>query len=64
MSFYLIFFTTVALTVLSGSAATAIAIFGRPVAGSAQKLVAEKLAQIALLGAGAIVTMLSRFALS
>jgi hypothetical protein len=44
MPFYLIFAAVLALTVLSGSAATAIAVFGRPVRGSAQGAVVEKLA--------------------
>ena len=60
MPFYPIFFAVLGLTILSASAAAAIAIFGRPVTGSMQRVVANKLAQIALLGAGAIVTMLGR----
>ena len=58
-SFQIVFTITVCLTVASGLAATSIVIFGDTRRNQGQRVVAEKLAQIALLGAAAIVSLLT-----
>jgi hypothetical protein len=55
----LIFIITVALTVTSGAAAGGIVIFGDTRRNLGQRAMAEKFAQIALLGAAAIVSLLA-----
>ena len=54
-----VFIVTVALTVSSGLAAASIVIVGDTRRNLGQRNVAEKFAQIALLGAAAIVSMLT-----
>jgi len=58
-TFHIAFATTVALTVSSGLAASSIVMFGDTRRNSGQRKVAGKLAQIALLGAAAIVSLLN-----
>jgi hypothetical protein len=58
-SFQVVFIVTVGLTVLSGTAATSIVVFGDTRRNSGQRAVAERLAQIALIGATAIVSLLA-----
>ncbi|MEP9387725.1 hypothetical protein [Mesorhizobium sp. KR9-304] len=58
-SFQIVFIVTVCLTVASGLAATSIVIFGDTRHNHGQRVVAEKLAQIALLGTAAIVSLLT-----
>jgi len=55
----IVFITAVALTVSSGIAATSIVVFGDTRRNVGQGNVAEKLAQIALLGAAAIISLLA-----
>ncbi|OQM76449.1 hypothetical protein [Manganibacter manganicus] len=55
----IIFFITVCLTIVSGLAATTIVMFGDTRRNAGQRTVAEKLAQIALIGAMAITAMLA-----
>lgn len=55
----IVFVVTVALTVTSGLAAMGIVIFGDTRRNLGQRNVAEKLAQIALLGAAAIASLLA-----
>ena len=59
LSFQTIFFVTVALTVGSGITATSIVVFGDTRRNLGQRAVAEKFAQIALIGAMAIVSLLA-----
>ena len=59
LSFQIIFFVTVALTVASGVTATSIVVFGDTRRNLGQRAVAEKFAQIALIGAAAIVSLLA-----
>ncbi|MHA6686887.1 hypothetical protein [Mesorhizobium sp. A556] len=54
----IVFIVTVCLTVVSGIAATSIVIFGDTRRNMGQRTVAEKFAQIALIGALAIAAML------
>ncbi|TAN00820.1 MAG: hypothetical protein EPN45_13770 [Rhizobiaceae bacterium] len=54
--FYLILSSAFVVTVLSGVAATVLAISGRP--SGLRSRIAEKLIEIALVGAGAIVALL------
>ena len=56
MSQQIIFASVVAITLASGFAATLVAVKGKT---PRSHLVAERLAQIALIGAGAIVALLS-----
>ena len=56
--FQLIFAVTVVLTVTSGIAAIAIVTFGNTRDNAGQRAVAEKFAQIALIGTGAIVALM------
>jgi hypothetical protein len=58
-TFQIIFYITVALTAFSGLAAASIALFGDTRHNHGQRVVAEKFAQIALLGAAAIVSLLT-----
>ena len=53
----LVFVVTVALTVTSGIAAIAIVTFGNTRDDAGQRAVAEKFAQIALIGMGAVVAL-------
>ena len=55
----IVFMVTVALTVSSGLAAASIVIFGDTRRNIGQRNVAAKFAQIALLGAAAIVSLLT-----
>lgn len=57
MPFSIIFATTLVLTTLSGVAATAIVVFGDTGRNAGQKMVAERFAQIALIGATALVAL-------
>lgn len=58
-TFQIVFIVTLALTVSSGIAATSIVVFGDTRRNIGQRRVAEKLAQIALLGAAAIISLLA-----
>jgi polyferredoxin len=58
-AFQIIFAVTATLTVLSGAAATLIVTFGDTRRNVGQRIVAERLAQIALLGAAAIASLLT-----
>lgn len=58
LTFQIVFIVTVVLTALSGLAATSIVVFGDTRRNIGQRNVAEKLAQIALLGAAAIISLL------
>ncbi len=58
--FHLIFLTVLAMTVLSGAAATVVAFLGDTRSNRAQRRLVEILCQIALLGAGAIIALLAR----
>lgn len=55
----IIFFVTVCLTIASGLAATTIVMFGDTRRNAGQRTVAEKLAQIAVIGAMAIAALLT-----
>jgi hypothetical protein len=55
----IVFVTAVALTVSSGLAATSIVLLGDTRRNPGQRKVAEKLAQISLLGAAAIISLLT-----
>lgn len=57
--FQIVFSAALALTVLNGLAATSIVLFGDTRGNVGQRNVAEKFAQIALLGAAAIVALLA-----
>jgi hypothetical protein len=59
LTFQIVFIVTVALTVSSGFAAVSIVVFGDTRRNVGQRNVAEKLAQIALLGAAAIASLLA-----
>ena len=59
LSLQIVFIVTVTLTAASGIAATGIVVFGDTRKNAGQRAVAEKLAQIALLGAMAIVSLLA-----
>jgi hypothetical protein len=58
-TFQIVFIVTLALTVSSGIAATSIVVFGDTRRNIGQRNVAEKLVQIALLGAAAIISLLA-----
>lgn len=60
MPFHIVFYTVVAVTLLSGTAATALAILptGRRI--SYKRTLVERLSQIALLGAAALFALLAR----
>lgn len=58
--FHILFSTALVLTVLSGATATMIAVFGDTSSSEAQRRLVERLSHIALLGAGAIIALLSR----
>ncbi|UUP18396.1 hypothetical protein NTH_02877 [Nitratireductor thuwali] len=60
--FPLIFATVLALTVLSGIAAMVVAFVGNTRSNETHRRLVEVLAQIALLGAGALITLLGRAA--
>jgi hypothetical protein len=55
----IVFLVTVALTCASGLAATSIVMFGDTRRNAGQRAVAERFAQIALIGAAAIVSLLA-----
>jgi hypothetical protein len=55
----IVFIVAVSLTVASGLAATGIVMFGDTRRNSGQRAVANKFAQIALLGAAAIMSLLA-----
>ena len=59
VSLQIIFFVTVALTAVSGLAAIAIVMCGDTRRDAGQRAVAEKFAQIAFIGAAAIVSLLA-----
>lgn len=59
VSLNLVFFATILLTVASGLAATCIVIFGDTRRNAGQRAVAEKFAQIALIGAAAVASLLA-----
>ena len=59
LSSNIVFFVTVALTIASGIAATSIVVFGDTRRNAGQRAVAERLAQIALVGTTAIVSLLA-----
>jgi hypothetical protein len=58
-TFQIVFTVTVALTAASGLAASGIVIFGDTRHNPGQRVVAERLAQIALIGATAIASLLA-----
>jgi hypothetical protein len=58
-TFQIVFLVTVAVTVSSGLAAVAIVVFGDTRRNVGQRNVAETLAQIALLGATALASLLA-----
>ena len=58
-AFEIVFFVTVVLAAASGLAATSIVVLGDTRRNIGQRNVAEKFAQIALLGAAAIVSLLA-----
>lgn len=60
--FSLIFASVLALTVLSGAAATVVAFVGNARSNAAHRRLVEILSQIALLGAGALIALLGRAA--
>lgn len=57
----IVFLVTVCLTVISGIAAISIVIFGDTRRNAGQRAVAEKFAQITVIGATAIVALLANF---
>lgn len=59
LSFQTVFVIVVVLTVASGAAASSIVMFGDTRRNSGQRAVAEKLSQIALLGAASIISLLA-----
>ena len=59
LSLQIVFFVTVTLTTASGLAVTGIVVFGDTRKNAGQRAVAEKFAQIALIGAMAIVSLLA-----
>lgn len=54
-----VFFASLLLTIASGLAATCIVTFGDTRRNAGQRVVAEKLAQIAMLGAAAVASLLA-----
>ncbi|MCT7378330.1 hypothetical protein [Chelativorans salis] len=60
--FHLIFATVLALTVVSGTVATMVAVLDDTRGNKAHRRLVEALSQVALLGAGAIIALLSRSA--
>lgn len=56
-----VFLVTVCLTVASGIAAASIAVFGDTRRNAGQRAVAERFAQITVIGATAIVALLANF---
>lgn len=59
LSLRTVFIVVVALTVASGAAASSIVMFGDTRRNSGQRAVAERLSQIAFLGAVAIISLLT-----
>lgn len=59
VSLQIVFFAVVCLTVASGLAATGIVMFGDTRRDPGQRAVANKFAQIALIGATAIIALLA-----
>ena len=59
LTFQIVFIVAVTLTVASGLAAGGIVIFGDTRRNAGQRYVAEKFAQITLIGAAAIVSLLA-----
>ena len=59
LSLQIVFIATVSLTIISGIAATAIVVFGDTRRNIGQRAVAERFAQITLLGAAAIISLLA-----
>jgi hypothetical protein len=59
ISLNLVFFATISLTAASGLAATCIGLFGDTRHNAGQRAVAEKFAQIALIGAAAVAPLLA-----
>lgn len=60
-TFHIILAAVLAITILSGAAAGALAAFDGSGRNETRKAVVEKLIHIALLGAGAIIALLGRF---
>lgn len=60
--FYLILISALVITILSGAAATVLAVSGQP--SELRSRIAEKFAEIALVGAGAIMALLYALARS
>lgn len=56
---HIVFLATIVLTVASGLAATCIVIFGDTRRNEGQRAVAEKFAQIAVIGAAAVTSLLA-----
>lgn len=61
VSLQIVFLVAVCLTVGSGIVATSIAIFGDTRRNAGQRAVAERFAQITVIGATAIVALLANF---
>lgn len=60
MPFHIVFYTVVAVTLLSGMTATALAVLARGRRISYKRTLVERLSQIALLGAAALFALLAR----
>jgi hypothetical protein len=58
MPIQVIFLVTVGITLVSGIAATSIVMFGDTRRNAGQRAVAERFAQITLIGAGALIALL------
>lgn len=59
-SFHTVLAAVLSLTILSGAAATAIAVMGDTRKNETQRKLVEKLSHVTILGAAAIITLLSR----
>lgn len=60
MPFHIVFYTVVAVTLLSGMTATALAVLASGRRISYKQTLVERLSQIALLGAAALFALLAR----
>jgi hypothetical protein len=60
MPFHIVFYTVVAVTLLSGTTATALAVLARGRRIPYKRTLVERLSQITLLGAAALFALLAR----
>lgn len=60
MPFHIVFYTVVAVTLASGTTATALVVFSRGRRIPYKRTLVERLSQIALLGAAALFALLAR----